>query len=199
MDTGEGKLPPTPSGLSIAYDTLSGSARLSWSPVKVLDLEGYVIYRYDSESSDPKRVSANLVRDTFFVDTIFGNLLDAQNLQVSYRLKAQDENANISLEYSKAVSISAPSPTKVRTFLDFSLRNAKEDSASLGDVITIVAAYSNATRGHSTISWKVDGEDALRRAARILGRSGTDSIKVSWPDTGSRLIIVKTEDEAGSI
>jgi hypothetical protein len=198
VDTGEGKLPPAPAGLQVAYDTLSGTVRVSWSPVKVGDLDGYVVYRVESASSEPVRVNANLVRDTFFVDTVFLNLLDPRNLQVSYRLKAQDENANLSLEFSKSVSVSAPSPTKVRTLFAFSFRNAKGDSASPGDVVTLTAQYSNATRNQSAISWTVGGEAKPRRTAAISGRSGSDSLKVAWPDTGTRLLIVTAEDAAGS-
>ena len=190
--------PPTPGGLTVSYDTLNGRAFLKWMPVKVSDLAGYLVYRNDTSSADPLRVSTTLAKDTTYIDTLFKNLMDAKDLNVAYRLKSQDKDANLSTIYSKAVALRAPSPTNVRTKFTLSLANTIGDSASIKDTVSIIARYSNETRQNVKISWHMSKKDSTE-VFSDSSVNGSDTLKWSWPNPGRQLIYVNAKDDAGSI
>jgi hypothetical protein len=102
--------PPTPKGLKAEYDAITGIVILSWDSVKVSDLAGYVVYRKDTVSSVPVRISGNrLVPGPEFRDTLFSSTTDTASLAFVYQVKAQDENNNESDHFSdQAIVVAAP-------------------------------------------------------------------------------------------
>jgi hypothetical protein len=89
------RLPPEPSGLSAVYDPDSGVVYLTWNPVNVSDIAGYIIYRDDTTSTEPTRLTLGyLITDTIYRDTIYTDLQDTATVAYHYRIKAQDQSSN---------------------------------------------------------------------------------------------------------
>ena len=113
--------PPPPENLRAWYDTVSGAVRLAWSPVGVSDLDGYWVYRNASSAADPQRINPDLIRDTTYVDSAH-RVSDSADLNLIYRVKAQDENADISTVHSQPVTVATLAPLRTNlVFPDFIL------------------------------------------------------------------------------
>ena len=192
--------PPAPGGLTVTFDTLYGCAVLTWNPVMVADLAGYHIYRNDTASTDPERITGQLVKDTIYFDTVFTDLNDTIDRVLAYRIKAQDENANLSTVYSKAVTVDAPPLKTVRTFIRLNMRNTiGDDTASINDTVTVIAAYRNETRKNVRLRWYDGDNDSLLRDIHVDDYSGTDTLLISWNEPSVKEIYVLVTDEAASI
>jgi len=187
--------PPVPGGLTVTYDTLRGCAVLTWNPVAVEDLAGYVIYRNDTASSVPERINGKPVKDTIFIDTVFSELSDETDYVLTYRIKAQDEDANMSTVYSKAITIDAPSPTKVRTFISFKLLNTRNDTASINDTVGIIVSWNNATREHIRLEWFAGTKDSLVKEVEDVPGSGEDTLWCSWAEESVDTMLVALTDD----
>jgi formylglycine-generating enzyme required for sulfatase activity len=188
--------PPAPSGLSVTYDTLHGCALLTWNPVIVSDLAGYVIYGNDPLVINPQQLNTLLCTDTFYIDTVFHDLMDTANLTFTYRVKAQDNDANLSTVYSKPVTITTPSPTKVRTSFSWEFLNTLADTASVNDTVSIIVTYRNETRKIAEISWYINSRDSLFSTVDDSSLTGSDTIRYAWPTASSPKIYVSMVDEA---
>lgn len=187
--------PPAPADLRAVYDTLTGSARLEWPAVAVPDLDGYVVYRIDSASASPMRVSAGLVRDTVFRDTIFRDFFDTSARRVTYRVKSQDLDVNLSATFSPAAIVEAAPPTLFHTTIGISVRTRFGDTAVIGDEVRLIAAFANPLRTLASATWIVDG-DTLRTG--VLGRrSGSDTLVHAFPLAGFHRVVVDFRDLAG--
>ena len=187
---------PAPTNLSVSYDTLHGCAILKWNRVTVSNVAGYVVYRNDTSSSIPERLNKNLVIDTFYVDTVFFNLRDTANFAITYRIKVQDKEANLSNVYSKPMTISAPSPTKVRTFITWKFLNTLGDSASINDTVSVIASYTNATRKNVQVRWFINDKDSLKRELNDSALSGMDTLKFAWSNPSQNRIYAAITDAA---
>jgi hypothetical protein len=188
--------PPAPGGLTAAYDTLTGTVLLRWNSLPVSDLDGYLVFRNNLSSPDPLRLGG-LVKDTFYVDTLYRGPLDEGSLNVAYRLKAQDLEANQSLVYSKPVEVSAPSPSKVRTFIGLTIAGGA--TVSIGDTIRVLATYGNATRANRTLSWFVDGMDNEVRSKEDSSLAGTDTLQFAASSPGQHVVHFSALDAGGSV
>ncbi len=191
--------PPTPAGLAVVYDTLNGCAVLKWNRVVVSDLAGYVIYRNDSSSTIPQIISKSSVIDTFYVDTVFSNLMDTSHLFFSYRVKAQDQDANLSTVYSKPITINAPSPTMVRTFFSWKFLNTKSDSASINDTVSFIVFYKNATRKNMKLSWYLGNSDSIVRTKIDSSLMEMDTFNYAWRSVSNPKIHVSMIDKANTV
>jgi hypothetical protein len=125
-DPGSEEPPPAPSDVRIAYDTVAGTVRISWSPVGAEDLEGYLVYRSAAGSDEPSRINASPVRDTFYVDDV-ERLSDTSDLHLTYRVKAQNRDAVASRDYSDPVSVGTLVPLRARITIP--------DTVAAGDTI----------------------------------------------------------------
>lgn len=176
--------PPAPLGLTVVYDTLHGCAIIQWKPVIVSDLAGYIIYRNGTGSTTPQQISKFLVKDTSYIDTVFSNVMDTNNLVFTYQIKAQDKEANLSTVYSKPFIISTPSPTKVRTFFAWKYLNTNADSASINDTVSIIVSYCNETRKNTILTWYIGTKDSVCKLVNETSFIGNDTIKyassVAW-------------------
>lgn len=90
--------PPAPKSLRIGYDFRAGTITLTWPPVPVSDLDGYVIYMDQPGKVEPQPRSTSIVHDTTFTDTVIAPTGTIR--QVVYRVKARDKNADLSVSYS---------------------------------------------------------------------------------------------------
>jgi len=99
--------PPTPKGVTVRYDSISGIATVTWKRVEVSDLAGYVIYRRPSLFATPERLipTTTLVMDTIFRDTSLHIMADSIPLTYVYQVKAQDLNGNLSNDYSDPATL----------------------------------------------------------------------------------------------
>jgi alpha-tubulin suppressor-like RCC1 family protein len=198
MEADPGYPPPAPVNLSASYDTLHGCVRLSWKPVEVADLAGYAVYRSDTASSFPSRINDKLTTDTVYYDTVFSDAGDTTDRQLIYRLKAQDEEANVSTVYSKAVVIEAPLPAAVRTFISLKVLNTVDDTVGIGDTVEIAASYRNDNRRNVKLEWSVAG-DSLVRTVDDTVFSGSDTIRFAWNDTSVHRMYIAITDEGTSV
>jgi PKD repeat protein len=187
--------PNPPTNLVAIYDTLNGKVQLKWNRVHVSDLDGYIIYRNDTSTSNPSRLIKELIKDTVFIDTVFTTLTDPQNYNFVYRIKSQDKSANNSTIYSDPVTISVPSPTLVKTFIAFQSKNTINDSASINDSVTIIANYSNNGRNNNSISWYLNTDSIPFRQKTAKLRSGSDTITIFSNNQNLHNLKLKVTDD----
>jgi len=90
--------PPNPTGLNIEYDNKSGNVRLSWDPIIVSDLAGYLLYRDDTSFTlNPTQLGNDEpVVDTFYLDYVYAELSDTASAAFQYRIRATDKSTNTS-------------------------------------------------------------------------------------------------------
>jgi hypothetical protein len=101
--------PPSPSGLAIAIDSLTGAIRVTWHPVKLANLAYYEVARIDSLDAGQNAVFKT--GDSIFVDTILP-IANARSL--SYRITAVNSLGNRS-EAGPAQTRPAVTPVKPDT------------------------------------------------------------------------------------
>ena len=191
---------PVPEGLKANYDTLNGMVNLSWNELNFPALEGYIVFRNDTSSTIPENISGNkALNDTFYTDTVFSNLLDTNSYVFEYRLKSQDTNAVMSGQYSIPVEVSAVSPTKVRTFFNFSSLNTVNDTATIYDTVKVITDFSNATRINDSLFWAVDHPDSIKKKVDVSYLSGSDTMELVLDTAGTKNIYVSVIDEGGSV
>jgi hypothetical protein len=191
--------PPAPSNLHIIYDTLNGVATIKWKPVVVSDLAGYVVYRNLSSSTIPERISPLLLTDTTFKDTIFKLRMDPKQLDLVFRIKSQDADANLSTSFSKAVQLQAPSPMQVLTTIGWTLFGTKGDIGKVGDSVSLVASYSNPSRRILKVSWFLDKNTEPIRTSERSASQGKDSLKFTSSKVGPVIVHIEVKDETGEI
>lgn len=190
---------PTPKGLSASYDTLTGVVTLAWNALAYDSLDGYIVYRNDTASTTPVKISGStVVRDTVYRDTVFSDLLDSNSHVFDYRIRAQAKNANVGDNYSKSVEITATSPRSVRTFLTLTTAGTRNDTASIHDTVNVIVAYSNQTRKNNSLFWYVDHPESLVAKVDVSDAIGNDTLKYAWPDSGAKKAYVKAKDSGGS-
>lgn len=95
--------PNAPINLKASID-ISGSLRLSWTPPKELDLEGYRVYMANSANEEYTQISKTVVRDTVFKDTI---LVKTLTEKVYFKIMALDHHFNQSV-FSEVLSFTRP-------------------------------------------------------------------------------------------
>jgi formylglycine-generating enzyme required for sulfatase activity len=198
MEADPASPPPAPAGLSVSYDTLKGCALLTWNSVLVSDLAGYTIVFWDSgcRRVDSLSGTRGLVRDTFFVDTLFPNLFDTNDWMTCYQVKARDLGGNASSRLPDPVAVYAPSPTRVRTFFSWKFPSAPSDSISIGDTVSIIVSYKNATRRNARLSWFFGNKSSAIRTTIDSSLCGSDTIRHAWQVASKAAIYVSMVDQA---
>jgi alpha-tubulin suppressor-like RCC1 family protein len=193
-------LPPPPTGLIVSYDTLRGRAILTWSPVIFTDLAGYIVYRNDTVSSVPEQLSTALVTSTFYIDKIFPDPMDTADLAFTYRLKSRTADGHLSAEYSDPITVGAPSPTKVRTFIAMQCLNTANGAVSINDTVKVTALYHNSTRKNVQVRWLIINRyyGPVVRTANTFALSGTDTVNVVSTYPPNLMIYTEMTDEAHS-
>jgi PKD repeat protein len=191
--------PPSPFGLSVKYDTVQGCAILRWHPVRVSDLQGYVIYRNVAVADTPRQLFFTPITDTIYIDSVFTNPRDTSTVALEYRLKSQDSDGNMSTSFSKPFTMSAPSPSTVRTLIRLTNLNPTGDTISINDTLTIIAAYSNKTRKSVELRWFEDSKQTGVRVVYDTLFTGSDTMRFAWPQPALKRIYVGIRDERNTV
>lgn len=186
-------LPPSPQGLTASYDTLEGLVYLRWNRVNVPDLDKYAVY-LDTTSSNP--VPVGETAETLFVHQAFTDPEDPQSYGLRFQVTAVDTLSNES-EYSLPFDITACSPTLVKTYFTWTLLPDSSDTLTEIDTVRLAAAFTNATRLVSTISWRIEGVPAPVQSNTPSSMSGVDTLEYVFSDTGDFTVTVQAVDAAG--
>jgi hypothetical protein len=193
--------PPAPKGLSAAFDTLLGRVSLSWHPVVVSDLEGYLVYRDMPGQVEPQLVPGGYTRDTSFVDSALGDPAAYAGGNIVYRVKARDKGANASLNFSAPAGAPSAARSMIESAISWIGRATGTDTAALGDTMSLIAAYSNPTRINRRLTWSFSGSGGSGEtlAVRtIAGQSGRDTLRWKAEAEGDWIATLTVLDEGGS-
>ncbi len=191
--------PDPPINLTAIYDTLSGIVQLRWQRVKISDIDGYVIYRNDTSSSNPIVISEQLIKDTTFSDTVFHDLFDNNNFVYIYRVKTQDKSANLSTIFSEPVKVQIPSPTLVRTRINITCIPSIDNTASINDTVLIIANYANNEKNNKLIQWFTDSDTLPIKEKICFYKSGIDTLIITSAVNAIKNIRLKIIDESNHV
>lgn len=191
--------PDPPINLMAIYDTLSGIVHLRWQRVKMSDIDGYVVYRNDTSSSNPIAINDHLIKDTTFNDTIFHDSLNINNFVYFYRVKTQDKSANLSAIFSDPVKVSVPSPTLVRTRINITCNTSIDNTASINDTVLIIANYANNERNNKLIQWFTDSDTLPIKEKKCFYKSGIDTLVITSAVNTIKNIRLKIIDETNHV
>jgi hypothetical protein len=189
--------PPAPEGLEVSFDTLRGRASLSWRPVAVSDLDGYLVYRDMPGRVEPLRVPGGFVGDTAFVDSTLGDPAAYPEGKITYRVKARDKEANASLSYSDVAVARAAPRGLVETSIGWIGRAEDADTVALGDTLLLSATYSNPTRLNTRLAWSQSGRSEPLAIRPIASREGRDSLAWTGESEGEWTVTLAALDDGG--
>lgn len=193
-------------GLKLTYDTLNGVVLLSWHSTRIREFSQYLVYRDGSPSFSQTENPLLTTRDTFARDTIFRErngegkfgFSDTTGYLYEYRLRAKDEQGSIGPS-ANSEAVRAVSPTRVKTFIDLALLNARGDSASIGDTVRVLARFRNEKRENVLLEWRVDGESKPIRDMQLSGHAGEDILLVIRSAVGTVRIETAIRDQGGKV
>lgn len=161
--------PPSLKAATAAYQAADGKVRVSWPPVPVSDLQGYVVYRDDPDLQAPKQLG--IVTDTVFLDSLFP-LTDSEQTFV-YRVKAIDLEANLSLNYSPPSAVVAPVDT-------FGIRanwlSPASDTARVGEEVILVVAFQSTRDKAIWMEWRMGDANRLLMMSGLSHMSGQQDL-----------------------
>jgi len=187
--------PPAPKGVTVSYDTVSGQVTLAWNKVNVADLKDYIVSRRGNGSGVFIPIDTVQKPDTFFIDPVYLNPSDTSGHTYFYELFSQDSGGDPS-SHSNIVSIDVAPPSVLRTSIFFSSTNTHNDTAAIGDKISIIATYANQTTVVQTIDWSLGKPDSIVRSTNVAKLNGTDTLTMSWAQPGIKTIYVRSLDVA---
>jgi hypothetical protein len=168
--------PPAPENLKAVYDTLNERVTLTWDPVPVSDLAGYIVYRDDSSSLDPQMLPNGFVAETRFVDESIAWPTSVEKKRLVYSVKSRDAGTNRSNVYSAPVTVEIVSKDWVTTTMDLSIPGTSDALLSVNDSATLVVTYANPTRKIKRIDWQI-GEGAISSKTVLpMASSGADTL-----------------------
>ncbi len=187
--------PPAPVGLSLVADTVSGVVKLSWTSVRVSDLYGYIVGRKDSVSAG--YTALDTVKDTFFVDSVYRNVLDASEHNYFYAVKALDNGTNPSA-FSLQDSIHTVPPSYVRPVIQLSRVSPTIVTASAGDTVKIAATFQSAITRTDTLFWFAKAPDStFMKKSAVDALRGSDTLSWIWNNAGVKEVYVYALDDRG--
>lgn len=173
--------PPAPSGVRAEYDTLHGAVAVTWEPVEVADIGGYIVYVGEGENL---RGRSHILSAPPYTDTLFTGFGDTLSRRVWYQVKAVDTLGNPS-GYSARFTVDAASPGWLRTWFTWEMLPSEADTVTTTDSFTVVVSFVNRTRVNETLSWYLGPSHRLVRRVAVNATAGTDTLRYLWPDTGT--------------
>jgi N-acetylneuraminic acid mutarotase len=185
-------LPPAPQMIAIVQNQTRGTLSLNWHSVPLPDLAGYVVYRGPIE--DLTKIK-QLVTDTFFIDTVFGNpLFDTLPKKFSYLITAIDHGSN---EFP---------PCFYRCQFVWTVKNITgSDTITNADSAVITVKYTNRKRLPVKFNWYTDNDQneiashtisATRDPLDSVSR-GSDNFEYRWNTSGHKTVYIKSFDNQG--
>lgn len=179
-------VPPPPDSLWGTYDTTTGCVTLSWNPVHVSDLKRYKVYKNNSDTP------IGYTENNSFIDTVFKDPDDTNSYECSYQIKSEDNNNQESFLFSPIFSITAHSPTLVKTYFSWI---GKPDSIDVHEPIRLIIKYANKCRKNTRIWWTISSDTV--RTKNINDSVGFDTLMYTFKDSGNLIFCIKTLDNAG--
>lgn len=169
--------PPVPGGLRADVDTATAFVTLAWNPVRVADLEKYVVESRNVDDSGAWSVAGTLpggvLADTLFIDTearsgfaqmvhVLRAAAPRESYLMEYRVKAVDKDGNSSPAYSGPVPVLLRRPPIMRTEVRSAWLGGSADSAVCRDTMAIAVTFSNPAVDSATFHWSVEHRVQLR-------------------------------------
>lgn len=203
---GDGGDPPVSSlevkGLThVRLDTLDGLVTLSWNKVHRDDVLGYAIFR-DAEgalSLSDIPVNAKRLVDTQYVDTLpeEGFSWGLGRRKFEYRVKILNKEGRYG-PVGDFLPVEVPSRGWVTTDVGLSVLGEKVGRGSIGDTLKVIATYANPTRENVSLTWFKNGA-STGTAKTGLGKSGSDTLTLSFPNASRPIVAVKIQDKGGTV
>jgi uncharacterized protein (TIGR02145 family) len=171
---------------------------ISWNPVSAPNLAGYIVYRNEPSTSLPQPLTKSFITNTVYIDTVFNNISDTNNLIYTYRIKTQDRDANLSTVFSSSITLDAPSPNIVRTYFFWSYVNSLGDTIGINDSVKIVVRYQNKTRRNMLLRWCIESKENVVKTKKDSSFSGIDTISYAWATAMQPKIFVSATDQGNT-
>ncbi|MBN1578567.1 MAG: hypothetical protein JW913_18535 [Chitinispirillaceae bacterium] len=176
-----------PTGLSVTYDTLTGTARLTWQPVPLADVERYHVYSTSTCGLLGEPVTVN---ETTATISIFSGGDDSVKT-VCFQVAAYD-NDNMEGPLGKVETLVAVPPSWLRVEISLT----RDESRGTGDSVYVAMNFSSRIRLIDTIVWRAD-DSILKTTCGVGATSGTDTILwVISADTNTKQLYVTLTDNA---
>lgn len=202
---------PAVAGLAAALDTASGVVTIRWKRADHHGLKEYVLFRDQAGKEDGAATAWAETRDTFFVDTVFGDASRPRRFPADdtlvrtlvYRIKARDRADSLGPFLEKA-ELAAPSPRMIRSEWGFRALNglhgaSGEDTASIKDTVRCEISFLNRFRDVRSVEWRI-GDSLSGRLETHGARSGKDTVRFICPGyDGVVTIKARMVDEAGMV
>jgi hypothetical protein len=203
---------PVITNIKSMYDTINGVISLAWNKTNYRDFQDFLIYRDSSSAIQLTQLPLAASVDTIFTDTIFSRNLkdgphsysDTNNYTYKYRIAIRTNVTTVGLTYKHA-DVTAISPAKLKTLFSKKVyhivKKIVTDSASVNDSLLCVSTFVNQTRFLKKVFW-TDLKTGTEISAKMIDstkKSGVDSIKYVWHDTGLKLIECAAIDNMGYI
>lgn|GEM_PF-1552268 len=194
---------PVVTGLTAICDTLNGIIKLKWNKTGYLNFQDYALFKDPADSGNMTDKPFGFTADTFYIDTIFGDMNDINDYKLKYRAAVRNNSQNIGLTY-KYISITAASPTKVQTTISArtisKITGDEKDTVSTKDTALIIADFSNPTRAYKQISWAFGHPDSIVGTQNIATSKteGNDTLVFTKTIEGDYKLYITVEDIAGT-
>ncbi len=186
---------PTPRLVTAAYDTLHGVVQLSWHPVSVPDLEGYIVYR-GLDGSAITGVDTVSAGDTVSFDTLYHSFTDLSHHACQYEVAAFDSAPNVG-NRSNPVSITTVPPALVRTVFSYQVVGHANDTVESGDTVAVVATFANGKYSNTLIAWYNAYPDSALKQDSVHAQTGTDTLKRVFASSCRTILYIVAVDDHG--
>lgn len=167
--------PPVPEGLRASEDTATGFVTLTWNPVRVEDLEKYVVETRATcdpwstwspieplqvglevgSWTDTARVDRDARREFAESEDLLRGTGPLDSCLLEYRVKAVDRDGNSSPTYSKTLSVVLRRPPSYNTQVEVALLGGTWDSVRCNDTLALAVSFANPVLDSASFHWSV--------------------------------------------
>jgi len=178
---------PVPSGITLQFDTLSGTLNASWDAVNVSDVHRYIVFTSDSALEKQDTVST-----TTFSLKVFTEPGDSLEKTIRFQVAALDDAKNSS-QRSTPDSLTVPPPS----WLGFAIHFITSVPSPSVDSLLVIVEIKGKLRPATAISWWVDHPDSVIRLKSVdKFFIGTDTL-VWQKQSGKKYLGVTLTDNTG--
>jgi hypothetical protein len=183
--------PPAPKGLKAVVDTATGAIRLTWQPVPVSDIAGYIIYRGGpGQWALPEFGHAG---EAWFED--WPDVPAGQMRTFSYRVRAIDSGQNLSPVLSDAAIVKDYKGDWINPIMTWI--GPKEQILALPESMALIAHFHFPASPQSREFRWVQDSAAVLRSRRFNSVDGFDTL-IWKPSLGTARIEARFYDLPGS-
>ncbi|MBN1308328.1 MAG: hypothetical protein JXA18_10455 [Chitinispirillaceae bacterium] len=152
-----GKPEIAPTGLTVVYDTLTGSARLAWNRVPLEDVKRYLVFSIVGDVH-----TVDTVADTTDTIRIFSSIDDDSAASVTFQIAAFDNDNNEGPRGEIDILLAVP-PSWLR--VDIMLE--KVDGGGTIDSVYVAMSFASRIRSVNKITWWADNPDSVVKVAEV--------------------------------